>query len=91
MSSFVMSGDPANVLSVVKKRPLTDQETMYLLEDSFNSHPRYKFPSRFISGSIRHFQRSWLDKYNGLVYSESTDGGYCKYCILFGTCGPVDS
>lgn len=91
MSACVMTGDPANVVSVTKKRPLTDQEKMYVLENSFNPHPRYKFPGRSISGSIRHFQRSWLDKYNGLVYSECTNGGYCKYCILFGTCSPVDS
>jgi len=24
-----------------------------------------------------------LDKYNGLVYSKSVDGGYCKFCVLF--------
>lgn len=24
------------------------------------------------------------------MYSESTDGGYCKYCLLFGTYGPLD-
>ena len=62
MSTFVMTGDPANVVSITKHRPLTDQERMYVLENSFNPHPRYKFPSRSISGSIRHFQRSWLDK-----------------------------
>lgn len=22
----------------------------------------------------------------GLVYSESKEGGYCKYCVLFATC-----
>ena len=22
------------------------------------------------------------------MYSESTDGGYCKYCVLFAICGP---
>ena len=30
------------------------------------------------------FQRKWLDEYNGLVYSVSDDGGYCKFCVLFG-------
>ena len=24
--------------------------------------------------------------YNGLVYSESQDGSYCKFCVLFGKC-----
>ena len=87
----VMTGDPANVVSVAKERSLTYQERMYVLENSFKPHSRYKFPDRSISGTIRHFQHSWLDKYNGLVYSESTDGGYCKYCVLVGTFGLVDS
>ena len=35
-------------------------------------------------GNQKHsFQHSWLSRYNGLVYSE---GGYCKYCVLFGQC-----
>ena len=25
---------------------------------------------------------------NGLVYSESTNGGYRKYCVLFARCSP---
>lgn len=91
MSPSVATGDPANVVYIAKERPLTDQEKMYVLENSFHPHSQYKFPGRLISGSIRHFQRSWLNKFNGLVYSESTDGGFCKYCILFGACGPVDT
>ena len=34
MSAFVMTDDPANVVSVTKKRRLTDQERMYVLENS---------------------------------------------------------
>ena len=55
MSATVMTGDPANVVSITKEQSLTDQEKMYVLENSFNPHPRYKFPGRSISGSIRHF------------------------------------
>ena len=25
-----------------------------------------------------------ISQYNGLVYSEADQGGYCKYCVLFG-------
>ncbi len=28
---------------------------------------------------------SWLNKYNGLTYSPSQDGGFCLYCY-FGQC-----
>ena len=41
-----------------------------------------QFPTRIINGCKRHFQSSWLSKYNGLVYSESADGGFCKYCVV---------
>ena len=34
----------------------------------------------------RRFQSTWLAKYNGLVYSQAADGGYCKYCVLFAQC-----
>ena len=37
----------------------------------------------------QHFQCSWLTTYNKLVYSESEDGGYFKFCLLFGRCGPT--
>ena len=39
-----------------------------------------------MNGKSRSFQASWLERYNGLVYSESEDGGYCKFCILFAKC-----
>ena len=34
------------------------------------------------------FQSNWLSQFiNGLVYTESDNGGYCKYCVLLGKCG----
>ena len=48
-----------------------------------------KFPSGVINGVKRHFQFNWLGKYNGLVYSETEDGGFCKFCMLFAKCGPT--
>ena len=32
---------------------------------------------------MRSFQRSWQTAYPWLVYSESEDGGFYKYCMLF--------
>lgn len=60
MSTLVMTGDPANVLSITKERPLTDQERMYVLDNSFDPHPQYMFPGRLISGSVRHSVRRVL-------------------------------
>ena len=34
---------------------------------------------------MRSFQTSWQSTYPWLVYSESEDGGFCKYCMLFAT------
>ena len=53
-------------------RKLTDH---HLLTEHF-------IPAHFVSGRNKHFQHSWLEQHNGLVYSESEDGGYCKYCVV---------
>ena len=42
-----------------------------------------------INNISRCFQLNWLKNNPGLVYSESKDGGYCKYCALFGKCQPT--
>ena len=35
-------------------------------------------------GQNRCFQLSWLQAFPGLVYSPSLNGGFFKYCVLFG-------
>ena len=64
-------------------RKLTDHEKYLLLTNHFVPPRNYQFPPRLVGGLIRHFQWNWLKKFNGLVYSESEDGGYCMYCVLF--------
>ena len=78
----VSSGDFARVVQLKGIRKLTDHETFFLLSNHFIPTRNYKFPARFVSGRNRHFQQSWLDQHNGLVYSESENGGYCKYCVI---------
>lgn len=46
----------------------------------------YSFPAHVFNHWQRHFQSSWLEWYNGLDNSESEDGGYCKFCVLFTRC-----
>ncbi len=84
----VQSGDLNQVVILKQQRSLTDKEKLSILEDSFVPPSSYQFPTRIINGCKRHFQSSWLSKYNGLVYSESADGGFCKYCVGFAKCGP---
>lgn len=77
------------VVALKANRKLTDHEKFVLLTNHFVPHRNYKFPSRLVGGLHRHFQWIWLGKYNGHVYSESEDGGYCKFCVLFARSGPT--
>ena len=83
MHSAISSGDFGQVAQLKAKRQLTDHEKLTLLSTHFVAPRNYKFPTRNVGGRGRCFQHSWLKKHNGLVYSESQDGGYCKYCVLF--------
>ena len=85
----VSSGDFGKVVELKAERKLTNHEKQILLANHFVPPRKYKFPARFVGGRIRHFQHSWLEQHNGLVYSESEDGGYCKHCVLFASDGPT--
>ena len=64
---------------------LNNDEKCSLLNKHFVPHEGYKFPVVTDSqGKNRHFQRSWLKAFPGLVYLPTSKGGYCKYCVLFG-------
>ena len=62
---------------------LSNNEKYQLLTQPFIPPKHYKFPQCNKYGKNRSFQINWLEKYNGLVYSPSLQGGLCKYCILF--------
>ncbi|XP_044170439.1 zinc finger MYM-type protein 1-like [Acropora millepora] len=64
---------------------LTDKEKYTLLTHHFKPGGRYVFPKTKLHNKMRSFQRSWQTAYPWLVYSESEDGGFCKYCMLFAT------
>ena len=84
----VCSGDFGKVVKLKANRSLSDNEKLALLKHCFVPSPGYTFPTREISGRQRSFQHSWLGRYNGLCYSVSENGGYCKFCVLFAKCGP---
>ena len=86
-SNLIRIGDFGKIVKVSRK--LTDDEKYVLMKHHFVPGLNYKFPSRSFNGRPRCFQSTWLSKFNGLVYSESENGGYCKYCVLFGKCGPT--
>ena len=88
MHPAILSGDFGRVVGLKAQRKVTDSEKFFLLKHHVVPRKGNQFPSRTFSGRQRHFQSSWLDKYSGLVYSESEYGGYCKFCVLFATCEP---
>ena len=63
-----------------------DNNTKYsLLKTPFVPSSSYSFPATTDEyGKKRRFQHSWLHSFPGLVYSQYTNGGFCKYCVLFG-------
>ena len=82
----VSSGDFGKVVQLKARRELSNREKFHLLKHPFVPCKGYSFPARIFNHRQRHFQTSWLERYNGLVYSESEDGGYCKFCVLFAKC-----
>ena len=79
----VSSGDFDKVVELKARRELSDREKLYLLKNHFVPSKGYSFPGRIFGRKQRHFQHSWLERYNGLVYSAAVDAGYCKFCVLF--------
>jgi len=77
-------GDFGKVVKLKSERSLTDHEKYTLLKNHFIPTSNFKFPPRIFNGYTRHFQLAWLKRYDGLTYSVSEDGGFCKYCVLFG-------
>ena len=78
------SGDFGQVVKVIMKRKLTNEERYSLLTSHFHPSSTNHIPTVVRGSQKRSFQHSWLAKYIGLVYSELDQGGYCKYCILLG-------
>ena len=68
--------------SVVDKK-LTDFEKLTALNKDWSPPESFTFPLSTFGNQKRSFQRSWLTKYPGPVYSEQKDGAYCKFCVLF--------
>ena len=55
-----------------------------LLTKHFKPDRGFLFPKTYSNGCNRSFQLSWLERYPWLIYSKEVDGGFCKYCSLFG-------
>ena len=85
-SGSVKSGDFGRVVNLTACCSLNDNEKYFLLKCHFCS--RTYVTISFLLCFSMCFQSNWLSQFiNGLVYYESDNGGYCKYCVLLGKCG----
>ena len=68
---------------IVNKTALTNNMKYKLLKEHYIPNTKFIFPKIIVNKQTRSFQLSWFNKYNGLVYSPSLQGGLCKFCVLF--------
>ena len=71
MHPAVSSGNFGQVVQLWTERYLTDTKKNFLLKHHSVPSQGFQFPTRVFQERQRHSQSSWLDKYGGLVYSES--------------------
>ena len=88
INPVIQSGDFGQIVKLKAQRSLTEDEKYYLMKHHFVPSKRYNLPAHGYGDRQRHFQGSWIDKYNGVVYSASDDGWYCIFCVLFAHCQP---
>jgi hypothetical protein len=74
---------PNNLDLSFDKSNVDDQQKLFLLKNKWVIPSSFVFPLTDIRGTKRRFNRSWLEKYKWLRYSESDNGVFCLCCVLF--------
>ena len=71
---------PNNLDLAFDKSNVDDQQKLFLLKNKWDIPSLFVFPLTDIRVTKRRFNRSWLEKYQWLRYSESENGFYaiCK-------------
>lgn len=52
-----------------------------MLKNRWEPPSDFQFPTK-TERNLK-FQPQWLKEFNWLVYSKSTDGAYCNFCVFF--------
>jgi hypothetical protein len=68
---------PNNLDLAFDKSNVDDQQKLFLLKNKWDIPSSFVFPLTDIRGTKRRFNRSWLEKYQWLRYSESENGVFC--------------
>lgn len=90
--SVTLNHGHVNDVSYFINRALTDEERLKVLHNCWSPPKNYQFPliEKFKDKKLKlKFQYQWLDRFNWLVYSETEQGGFCKYCVAFANTGGV--
>jgi hypothetical protein len=74
---------PNNLDLAFDKSNVDDQQKLFLLKNKWDIPSLFVFPLTDIRVTKRRFNRSWLEKYQWLRYSESENGVLCLCCVLF--------
>ena len=74
---------PNNLDLAFDKSNIDDQQKLFLLKNKWDIPSSFVFPLTDIRVTKRRFNRSWLEKYKWLRYSESDNGVFCLCCVLF--------
>jgi hypothetical protein len=74
---------PNNLDLAIDKSNVDSQQKLILLKNKWVIPSSFVFPLTDIRGTKRRFNRSWLEKYQWLRYSESENGVFCLCCVLF--------
>ena len=87
---FVCQDHLNNAHAILLEKPysqsLTNEEKYTLLTHHFKSGDRYdSFPTTILHNKLTSIKKSWQSAHPWLVYSESEDGGFLKYCMIFWT------
>ena len=79
-----MIADPGNRKPIDDYEPEIRDQVKRAYALSGPTQPReFQFPSKWIGGQWRLFQKTWFNEFDWPEYSESKDAVFCLYCYLF--------
>jgi len=81
---------PNDICNFINRR-LTDTEVEEVLQNVWIPPSNFKFPVNRLQVQSKSknlkFQYMWFSRWPWLVYSETENGAFCKYCCLFAKAG----
>lgn len=70
----------ANDIASLIVSNMSDEEKYRMLKNNWQPPNDFNFPVSTLRNLK--FQKNWLTQYSWLVYSQSVDGAYCKFCVF---------